>query len=744
MQLILTQLFVVNRQTYNCNPAVALCVVPAWHRPCTRPPRNVTARSSKATSLGWDDLANALPRVNPEKRILQDINFFQLVRECPDWEALQRMETDLRDRYDRQPALAMAVLLRTSEVVDVEAASDAERKAVAKMLNSSIVPFIIKKGIYSYKASSLPPLLAALAALQYSNARLDAVLLKLLESSVDSLMLGQLCSALCSAASLELRMGPELLDKVIARLDYTLKFCTTEDVGNLATALAPYNKLPPSGGFSFLSRLAAHSEPSLEELSGEQLVDLLVLFVRQNFPLTGTWVTTFQNALLAGLPGLTRPRSYASLLFSLAKGSIAISEGFLSSLLERLAEPAVPGARRRTPDTAYGSGSDRSLLSRMRPVDLAVVAAVLSIYGYQPPKDWCESYVEALERRAGDLDAKQVVTVVDTCVELGIPLSADLLDEMLAVAEGGLAALPAARLLQLVSALGAVGHQPDGPWTKQLTAALVTAAGRCSGAELVDVVAVLPDAPYAYPPDGEATAVVLTAVKARAAELKGLDASTRGSILQLLKDLQHPGAAALVDSLAPEPAPPKPAAAASPAGRAAVVAAAATGSAARVGASGSVSTTPAPASTSTSAATAAVVATAPLSGSRLAPSQPARAYGPPSAAPSMPPPTANTTTTTTRQQQQQQQQLVGSTRTFGRRRSFDDDEEEDKMEEDEEEEEDDYEGEEEEEEEEVRRRATARRTVSVPSPRAAPPPPAYSGGMGDVGFFASTRASRRR
>ncbi|GIL47773.1 hypothetical protein Vafri_3960 [Volvox africanus] len=724
------------RQTYNCSPAVVLYVVPVWHRPCTQLPRNVTARSSKATSLGWDDLANALPRANPEKRIIQDINFFQLVRECPSWEALQRMETDLRDRYDRQPALAMAVLLRTSEVVDVEAASDAERKAVAKMLNSSIVPFIIKKGIYSYKAASLPPLLAALAALQYSNARLEAVLLKLLESSVDSLMLGQLCSALCSAASLELRMGPELLDKVIARLDYTLKFCTTEDVGNLATALAPYNKLPSSGGFSFLSRLAAHSEPSLEELSGEQLVDLLVLFVRQNFPLTSTWVTTFQNALLAGLPGLTRPRSYASLLFSLAKGSIAISEGFLSSLLERLAAPAVPGARHRTigPAGGGGGGGDNSLLSRMRPVDLAVVAAVLSIYGYQPPREWCERYVAALERRAGSLDAKQVVTVVDTCVELGITLSADLLDEMLAVAEGGLATLPAARLLQLVSALGAVDHQPDGPWTKQLTTALVAAAGRCNGTELVDVVAVLPHAPYAYPHDGEATAVVLTAVKARAAELRGLDAATRGSILQLLKDLQHPGAAAFAESLAPEPAPPPP----PPAGRTAAAGAAAAGSATRAAASGPMSTTPAPGSTSVAtAATAATaeMAAAALSGSRLVSSPPARAYEPPSAAPSLPPPTA---TPTTPIPTRQQQQLVGSTRTFGRRRSFDDDEEEEEMEE---EEEDEYE---EEGEEEARRRATAQRKVSVPPSRSAPPPQAYFGGMDDGGFVTSTRTARRR
>ncbi len=59
---------------------------------------------------------------------------------------------------------------------------------------------------------------------------------------MDSIMLSSLSSALCSAASLELRLGPELLGKVLERLDYTMKFCTAEDVGNLATALAPYNK----------------------------------------------------------------------------------------------------------------------------------------------------------------------------------------------------------------------------------------------------------------------------------------------------------------------------------------------------------------------------------------------------------------------------------------------------------------------------------------------------------------------
>ncbi len=73
---------------------------------------------------------------------------------------------------------------------------------------------------------------------------------------------------------------------------------------------------------------------------------------------------------------------------------------------------------------------------------------------------------------------RQVVTVVDTCVELEIPLPGDLLDELLAVAEGGLHELPAVRLQQLVSALDAVGHQPDGPWLRRLTAALVVSSRR--------------------------------------------------------------------------------------------------------------------------------------------------------------------------------------------------------------------------------------------------------------------------
>ncbi|GFR46928.1 hypothetical protein Agub_g8576 [Astrephomene gubernaculifera] len=676
----------------NCSPAVIPCGFTAVSRRATptQPARDVVARSSKAMTRDWDELADALPRANPEKRVLQDIDFSDLVRRCESWEALQRLEGDLRERYDRQPYLAVAVLLRTAELVDVETAGEAERRAVARMLNTSLAPFIADEGIYRYRPHTVPSLLSALAVLQYRNPRLNTAIMKLFESGLDGSLARHLCSVAASAALLGVRLDEEAAEKMGARLSYVLKHCTAEDVGNLATALASYSKLPPSLGPAFLSRLAGKSREMLGELSGEQLVDLLGLFVRQGLPLTGAWVASLQSALLAALPGLTRPRSYATLLFSLAKGSLAITEDFLAALLDRLIWPEQPQQQGQQP------GSSPTLLSRMRGGDLAVVAAVLSIYGYCPPPEWGAQFVEALEARVGQLDAKQVVTVVDTCTELELPLGGDLLDELLAAAEGALVEaaaeaataeaaaaagqqqkegkqgtsakkgaaakkgasagkgaktqegeevegaeqqspqqspqqpqpqLPPGRVLQLAASLGSVGHRPDGPWLRNLHAALLAMSSRATASELTEVVAVLPHLSYTYPPEGEKTAAVLQAVKARAEALKGLEAPTRGSIQQSLKQLGYTKAADFADSLKPPPPPPPPPAPAAPA-------ASATKSTSRRKTAAATTSAPAPPPPAAAAPVAAAAAPA------TAPSAPAAAVGASSSGRAAPAPTS--------------------------------------------------------------------------------------------------------
>lgn len=59
-------------------------------------------------------------------------------------------------------------------------------------------------------------------------------------------------------------------------------------------------------------------------MSGEQLVDLLTLLVRGGGGVAGglsaAWLGSYTAALTAALPGLTTPKSYAALLFALAKG----------------------------------------------------------------------------------------------------------------------------------------------------------------------------------------------------------------------------------------------------------------------------------------------------------------------------------------------------------------------------------------------------------------------------------------
>ncbi len=93
-------------------------------------------------------------------------------------------------------------------------------------------------------------------------------------------------------------------------------------------------------------------------------------------------------------------------------GSLAITEEFLTAVLQRMLQPPrpAPAARRAAPRSraAAAAPPPPSLLAAMRPGDLAVVAAVLSIYGYAPDEEWAGEYVTALAEHVAEFDAKQV------------------------------------------------------------------------------------------------------------------------------------------------------------------------------------------------------------------------------------------------------------------------------------------------------------------------------------------------
>ncbi len=52
-------------------------------------------------------------------------------------------------RFGQQPALAASLVIRLGAVVDVETADEAARKGAARLLNTSLAPFIVNKGVYA-------------------------------------------------------------------------------------------------------------------------------------------------------------------------------------------------------------------------------------------------------------------------------------------------------------------------------------------------------------------------------------------------------------------------------------------------------------------------------------------------------------------------------------------------------------------------------------------------------------------
>lgn len=52
-------------------------------------------------------------------------------------------------RFGQQPSLAASLVIRLGAVLDVETADEAARKGAARLLNTSLAPFIVNKGVYS-------------------------------------------------------------------------------------------------------------------------------------------------------------------------------------------------------------------------------------------------------------------------------------------------------------------------------------------------------------------------------------------------------------------------------------------------------------------------------------------------------------------------------------------------------------------------------------------------------------------
>ena len=62
------------------------------------------------------------------------------------------------------------------------------------------------------------------------------------QSGVEQMMVQPVVSSAAAAAALGARLPPGLLDKLVARVDFAMRHLTAADVGDLATALAPYTR----------------------------------------------------------------------------------------------------------------------------------------------------------------------------------------------------------------------------------------------------------------------------------------------------------------------------------------------------------------------------------------------------------------------------------------------------------------------------------------------------------------------
>ncbi|MEW5320414.1 MAG: hypothetical protein WDW38_011489 [Sanguina aurantia] len=333
----------------------------------------------------------------------------------------------------------------------------ADRAAMLKAVNS-MAP-TLKQNMDRYHPKAVNAVLCSLAAIGHSPPGLLKLFLGHVEGKMNKFEVLELASCVSAAMSLGAAPSQDCLQAVLDKTFKGMKFADARTLGNTANILGSAKKVPavfglPSAALSalrleagpYIPRVVDPNAPPELRSDGSLRPPPRPMKEAVERPTT-SWMARYCALSLSKMSDMDF-KGLADSAYLLVKMEIA------NILMDR----------------------DAQILQQFNGTDLAVLANALAMYGYCPDAPFTTKFFAFLAAHISELSPRQAANLL--CAFGDIPdmdPDLDLLDELLAMSEPVLPALPAKRISDLAQALSKLGHEPDPMWADTFRTAATVA-----------------------------------------------------------------------------------------------------------------------------------------------------------------------------------------------------------------------------------------------------------------------------
>ncbi|KAG1679791.1 hypothetical protein FOA52_012702 [Chlamydomonas sp. UWO 241] len=466
---------------------------PAAAPPLLQPLRMaVVVNTVKNPGVSTYDDVKPGQKTKPMQRAESEFDLEKMVNACGEWRGVAQLATESPHKFESSPELSVHALLRVSKLLGPLRKLPASERAAAKAFVDSLCAMLVRN-LAKSKGQGLCGAVLALKRLGYKQTRLLKALFLFLEhkemlAPVEmpgappklysdgtemrkkkhrlAFTLSERVAMLMVVAQMGVRPPPEALSMALINCYPFLKWSEPSDLTNLLGCLRAWRA---TVSMRFVGRLFAVGRDALHDLPIGTIVALAEVSGRAGYTASGFASQELLRALephiAAGLPS---PRDHASLMAALMRMRVSVPPETYDVLACALMEPVKAGGKLR--------------MESLGAAELCAIAASLGVQEmYTPEPSLVACLLSCLQARASELSPPEAAGAVRLLPALLTTSDAaddacEVVDELLAVIEGGMGEITAAELHGLCAALGQLSHKPDAFWAGALHAEMLARA----------------------------------------------------------------------------------------------------------------------------------------------------------------------------------------------------------------------------------------------------------------------------
>ncbi|GAX85241.1 hypothetical protein CEUSTIGMA_g12661.t1 [Chlamydomonas eustigma] len=481
-------------------------------------------------------------KTKPMERAEKEFDLDKMMSTSSTWQEIQQLVQESPHMYERNGDLSCSALLRCSQIVGRVAAvkKGAERAEIKAFVNT--LALLLLPQMNKLKGPNVCSIVLSMSRLGYAHPQLTQAIFYFMaekeqlryeevqprdedgnimergdysnygfgsdaassppprRKAKSMFSIKERFALLECFARLGVRPPPETVSRALANSFPFLKFSKVEDTSSLVVALHAWRSRLSQ---SFADKLAFEARSQISTLKGNVLISFMSVLAAAGHKPSTYWsrelMTAFEKQLESASTSLTSPSYYPAALYALMCMRIKIppevfdgcASALLSSATAAKDKKLKKGSTAKAVATAAAAGAagsegGRRLMDALSAGEVVAVLAALGLQNkYTPEPEFVEGLLKRLQDRCSNLSAKDAAAAVALLpAVLSTPDArddaAELVDELLAVVEGGLPLVPAVVLQSMMASLSALGHVPDSIMVTSCAAEMigrVTAAG---------------------------------------------------------------------------------------------------------------------------------------------------------------------------------------------------------------------------------------------------------------------------